>query len=59
MPNLIQNLNSFIIECKRVLTVTKKPDKEEYKTTLKVAGLGILLLGLIGFLLFILKEIFI
>ena len=53
---MIQKLNSFIIESKRVLRVTKKPDSDEYKTIVKVSGLGILLIGAIGFLLFIFKE---
>ncbi len=37
--------------------VTKKPDSFEFKTTVKVAGLGILIIGALGFLLFIIKEI--
>jgi protein transport protein SEC61 subunit gamma and related proteins len=54
---MIQKLKSFIAECKRVLMITKKPDKVEYNTTVKVAGLGILVIGALGFLLFLLKEI--
>ncbi len=54
---MLQKLNSFILECKRVLMVTKKPDREEYNTTVKVSGLGILIIGAIGFLLFVLREI--
>ena len=42
---------SFIIECGRVLKITKKPDAFEFKTIVKVSGLGILVIGLIGFLL--------
>jgi len=53
---MMQKLNSFVIECKRVLRVTKKPDKDEYSTIVKVAGLGILLIGAMGFLIFIFKE---
>lgn len=53
---MMQKLSSFIVECKRVLRVTKKPDSDEYKTIVKVAGLGILLIGAVGFLLFIFKE---
>ena len=53
---MIQKLNSFIIECRRVLRVTKKPDSDEFKTIVKVSGLGILLIGAMGFLIFILKE---
>ncbi len=41
---------TFIRECVRVFKITKKPTKEEYKTISKVAGLGILLIGLMGFL---------
>ena len=44
-------LKRFIIECKRVLLVTKKPDNEEFKGIFKVSGLGILLIGLLGFLI--------
>ncbi len=43
-------IKSFVRECVRVFKITKKPTKEEYKTISKVAGLGILIIGLIGFL---------
>lgn len=56
---MIQKLKSFITECRRVLRVTKKPDSLEFKTIVKVAGLGILFIGAIGFILFILKEMLI
>lgn len=52
-----EKFKSFLIECKRVLTVTKKPTNEEFKTIMKVAGLGILGIGLIGFIIQMLKEI--
>ena len=42
---------SFIIQCRRVFRVTKKPNKEEFKTIVKVSGLGILIIGLMGFLI--------
>ncbi len=42
---------------KRVVKVTKKPSKDEFWTTFKVTGLGILLIGLIGFLILTLKII--
>ena len=37
-------------EYKRVLLVTKKPTKEEFITIVKISGLGILLIGLLGFI---------
>ena len=52
---MIDKLKSFVIECKRVLLVTKKPDAVEYKTIVKVSGIGILLIGSIGFLLYIIQ----
>lgn len=36
----------------RVLKITKKPDKEEYSMSAKVTGIGIILIGLIGFLIY-------
>jgi len=41
----------FVGECKRVLTVTKKPSKLEFKTIVKAAGLGMIIIGLVGFLI--------
>jgi len=41
----------FLIECKRVLKVTKKPDAEEFKGIVKISGLGILAIGFLGFLI--------
>ncbi len=42
---------SFIIQCRRVFRVTKKPNKDEFKTIVKVSALGILIVGLLGFLI--------
>jgi protein transport protein SEC61 subunit gamma and related proteins len=41
----------FITQCIRVLKITKKPNREEYRTLVKVSGLGIAVIGMIGFLL--------
>ena len=51
-------IKSFIQEAIRVLRVTKKPDATEFKTTLKVSGLGILIIGLLGFLVQMIKILF-
>lgn len=51
-------VKSFIGECFRVLKVTKKPDAVEFKTIVKVSGLGILIIGLIGFIVQMAKLIF-
>jgi protein transport protein SEC61 subunit gamma-like protein len=56
--NLWTKFKSFLIECKRVLLVTKKPTPIEFKTIVKVSGLGIALIGLIGFLVQMIQQIF-
>ncbi|MEK6916447.1 MAG: protein translocase SEC61 complex subunit gamma [Nanoarchaeota archaeon] len=53
---MLNKLKSFIIECKRVLQVTKKPDGTEFMNIFKISGIGVLLIGAIGFLLFIIRE---
>ena len=49
--NFLENLKSFVFKCTRVWNVTRKPTKEEFKTIAKASLLGILLIGLVGFLI--------
>ena len=49
---------SFLGECLRVLRITKKPDAVEFKTIVKVSGLGILIIGAIGFVVQMVKILF-
>ena len=51
-------IKSFIHQSIRVLKITKKPDATEFKTIVKVSGLGILIVGLIGFIIQMFKLIF-
>jgi protein transport protein SEC61 subunit gamma-like protein len=53
----LYKLKMFINECKRVLRVTKRPDSFEFKTIVKVSGIGMGLIGLIGFLVSMLKNL--
>ena len=48
---------SFVQECRRVLKVTKKPNAMEFKTIVKISGLGMLVIGLIGFLIQLIKNL--
>ncbi|MBU0457335.1 MAG: protein translocase SEC61 complex subunit gamma [Nanoarchaeota archaeon] len=47
----------FIKETYRVLRITKKPSKNEFKSIVKVTGLGIAIIGAIGFIIFLLKQL--
>lgn len=53
---LMSRLKSFAKECARVLKVTKKPSKFEFKTTVKVTGIGILVIGFIGFVITMIRQ---
>ncbi|HLC65079.1 MAG TPA: protein translocase SEC61 complex subunit gamma [Candidatus Nanoarchaeia archaeon] len=53
----LSRTREFLRECIRVLRITKKPTREEYKTIVKVAGLGMVIIGLIGFIIVMLKTL--
>ncbi|PIN75459.1 protein translocase SEC61 complex subunit gamma [Candidatus Woesearchaeota archaeon CG10_big_fil_rev_8_21_14_0_10_36_11] len=48
----------FIKETLRVLRITKKPDRTEYMSLVKVTGIGILIIGALGFVLHLVKQLF-
>lgn len=56
--NLLSNFKNFIFKCARVWNITRKPTKEEFKTIAKASMLGILLIGLVGFLIATLMNLF-
>lgn len=41
----------------RVLKMARKPTNEEYEKTAKITGAGILLIGAVGFVIYIIKEL--
>ena len=55
---LMLKLKEFVRECIRVLRVTKRPDRVEFKTIVKASGLGMLVIGAIGVLIHIIKQLF-
>ena len=52
-----QKIKRFLKETRRVLRLTKKPNKEEFKTTVKVTGLGAAVIGALGFVIFLIKQL--
>ena len=48
------NLKETISNWKRVLQVARKPDKYEFTSTSKVCAIGLVLIGFVGFIIFIL-----
>ena len=56
-PNLKAKIKNFIIESISVFKLTKKPNNEEFKTIAKVAGIGTLIIGFVGFLIHITAQL--
>ncbi len=55
---MIQKLKSFLEQCSRVWHVLKKPSMDELKSISKITAIGLLAIGLIGFLISILVNLF-
>lgn len=53
-----EKLGSFFAKCRRVWQVLRKPGMEEFKAISKVSAIGILLIGVIGFVISVLLHIF-
>jgi len=52
-----QKVKRFIKEAIRVLRITKKPSMEEYKSIVKVTSLGIAVIGAMGFIIFLSRQL--
>ncbi len=46
---MFEKLSKFIQQSRYVLKLARKPTREEFVRTAKITGLGILILGLIGY----------
>jgi len=44
------NLKQFYSSCVRVFKITRKPDRKEFTDLVKITGLGLIVIGLMGFL---------
>lgn len=44
-------------ECVRVFKITKKPSNTEFKIIVKVSSIGMLIIGLIGFIINMIYQI--
>lgn len=49
--------DKFIKDSKRVLKVAKKPDREEYVSLAKITVLGIVVIGVIGFIITMIASV--
>ncbi len=49
---------SFLLKCRRVWHTLKKPTKEEFQQITKVSAIGIAIIGLLGFLVSLIMNVF-
>ena len=50
-------IKGVVERMRRVLLVASKPDKEEYKQSAKITSIGFVVIGVIGFVLFLLIQL--
>ena len=59
MAELLNDLKSFYFKSKRVWFVLKKPTREEFAQVTKISAIGILIIGVLGFAISIIMNLFI
>ncbi|MCJ7450413.1 MAG: protein translocase SEC61 complex subunit gamma [Candidatus Nanohaloarchaeota archaeon QJJ-9] len=57
MSRLLKKIKSKLKEFHRVLKITQKPDRDEFEMSAKVTGLAILLVGSIGFIIYLIGNL--
>jgi len=55
----MKSIKPFFKKCKRVWHTLKKPTKEEFNQTTKVSAIGIVILGVLGFIISLIMKAFI
>ncbi|MBE6504125.1 MAG: protein translocase SEC61 complex subunit gamma [Methanobrevibacter sp.] len=55
--NVQERLDKFVKDSKRVLKVSRKPDRAEYFEFAKITALGILVIGVVGFVIVIIGQL--
>jgi protein transport protein SEC61 subunit gamma and related proteins len=52
-----ESIVRFIKMNKRVLRVARRPGREEYVNVAKITGLGIIIIGVIGFVISLITQV--
>ncbi|MBI4018348.1 MAG: protein translocase SEC61 complex subunit gamma [Candidatus Aenigmarchaeota archaeon] len=54
---MISKIGNFTNQARRVLLVSTKPDRHEFRQSVKITGMGMALLGVVGFAVFLLAQL--
>ena len=57
MSEIPGKIKSKLREYWRVLKITKKPDSKEYKAIVKASGIGITIIGVVGFIIHMIVQL--
>ena len=55
--NVKERFDKTIKDCKRVLKVSRKPDKQEYLEFSNIVAIGIGIIGVVGFIIVLIGEL--
>lgn len=55
--NVQERFDRFVKDSKRVLKVARKPDTSEYMEFAKITALGVLIIGVIGFVIVLVGQL--
>ena len=55
--NVQERFDKFVKDSKRVLKVSIKPDAQEYKELAKVSAIGVVIIGVVGFVIVLLGSL--
>ncbi|MGZ7043017.1 MAG: protein translocase SEC61 complex subunit gamma [Methanobacterium sp.] len=53
----METISQFLRQCRRVLYVSKRPDRDEYINVAKITGIGIIIIGVIGFVISLIAQL--
>lgn len=53
------NIKERLENYRRVLMVSRKPTMEDFKLTAKISAVGIIAIGLVGFVIYLLSVLFV
>ncbi|SCG84988.1 protein translocase SEC61 complex subunit gamma [Methanobacterium congolense] len=48
---------NFLKLCQRVLHVSRKPDRSEYFNVAKITGIGVIIIGVVGFVVSMIAQL--
>ena len=51
--NVVELVGNFVADAKRIFLVSKKPTMEEYKRMALIVALGIVVIGIIGYIIYL------